>query len=51
MTAAIGVAAGLGKETLAVISTLLTLGILMLERPIQRLLDTRRVRGDHNEPS
>jgi putative Mg2+ transporter-C (MgtC) family protein len=51
MTAAIGVAAGLGKETLAVISTLLTLGILMLERPIQRLLDTRRVRGDRNEPS
>ncbi|MBK0394728.1 MgtC/SapB family protein [Ramlibacter algicola] len=51
MTAAIGVAAGLGKETLAVISTLLTLGILMLERPIQRLLDTRRGRGDRNEPS
>ena len=51
MTAAIGVAAGLGLEMLAVISTLLTLGILLLERPIQRVLDTRRPRGDGNEPS
>lgn len=42
MTAAIGLAAGLGRESLAVLSALLTLGILMLERPLQRLLDARR---------
>jgi putative Mg2+ transporter-C (MgtC) family protein len=42
MTAAIGVAAGLGRELLAVLSTLLTLGILVLEQPIQRRLDRRR---------
>ena len=42
MTAAIGLAAGLGRESLAVLSALLTLGILMLERPLQRLLDQRR---------
>ena len=42
MTAAIGLAAGLGRESLAVLSALLTLGILMLERPLQRLLDERR---------
>ena len=41
MTAAIGVAAGLGRELLAVLSTVLTLGILMLEQPIQRRLDRR----------
>jgi putative Mg2+ transporter-C (MgtC) family protein len=41
MTAAIGLAAGLGRESLAVLSALLTLGILMLERPLQRLLDAR----------
>jgi putative Mg2+ transporter-C (MgtC) family protein len=51
MTAAIGLAAGLGMETLAVISTLLTLGILLLERPVQRMLDARRPRGGGNEPS
>ena len=42
MTAAIGLAAGLGRESLAVLSALLTLGILLLERPLQRLLDARR---------
>ena len=42
MTAAIGLAAGLGRESLAVLSALLTLGILMLERPLQQLLDERR---------
>lgn len=48
MTAAIGVAAGLGREALAVLSALLTLGILQLERPVQRLLDGRR--GRHGRP-
>src|SRR6476661_5904902 len=42
MTAAIGLAAGLGREALAVLSTLLTLGILLLERPVQHLLRSRR---------
>jgi putative Mg2+ transporter-C (MgtC) family protein len=42
MTAAIGVAAGLGREALAVLSTLLTLAILLLEAPIKRVIDTRR---------
>lgn len=42
MTAAIGLAAGLGRESLAVLSAVLTLGILMLERPLQQLLDRRR---------
>ena len=42
MTAAIGLAAGLGRESLAVLSALLTLGILMRERPLQQLLDERR---------
>ena len=37
MTAAIGVAAGLGREATAVLSTLLVLGILALEGPIRRL--------------
>jgi putative Mg2+ transporter-C (MgtC) family protein len=37
MTAAIGIAAGLGREMSAVVSTLLVFGILTLEGPIQRL--------------
>ncbi|MDB5752073.1 MAG: MgtC/SapB transporter [Ramlibacter sp.] len=37
MTAAIGMACGLGRETTAVISTLLVLAILALERPFRRL--------------
>jgi putative Mg2+ transporter-C (MgtC) family protein len=37
MTAAIGMAAGLGREMTAVLSTLLVLGILMLIGPIRRL--------------
>jgi putative Mg2+ transporter-C (MgtC) family protein len=45
MTAAIGLAAGLGREALAVLSALLTLGILLLERPVQHVLDARRRRG------
>jgi putative Mg2+ transporter-C (MgtC) family protein len=45
MTAAIGLAAGLGREALAALSTLLTLGILLLERPMQRLLNHRRIDG------
>jgi putative Mg2+ transporter-C (MgtC) family protein len=41
-TAAIGVAAGLGRETTAVLSTLLVLGIFLLEGPVQRLKARRR---------
>ena len=37
MTAAIGIAAGLGREMTAAASTLLVLGILALEGPIRRL--------------
>jgi putative Mg2+ transporter-C (MgtC) family protein len=37
MTSAIGVAAGLGREMTAFLSTLLVLGILMLEGPLRRL--------------
>lgn len=37
MTAAIGVAAGIGREATAVLSTLLTLGILALIGPLRRL--------------
>lgn len=36
-TTAIGVAAGMGREATAVISTLLALGILSLERPLRGL--------------
>jgi putative Mg2+ transporter-C (MgtC) family protein len=36
MTSAIGVAAGLGREMTAFLSTLLVLGILMLEGPLRR---------------
>ena len=44
MTAAIGVAAGLGREALAVLSTLLTLAILMVEGPLRQVLQARRAR-------
>jgi putative Mg2+ transporter-C (MgtC) family protein len=37
MTAAIGMAAGLGRETTAVLATVLVLGILTLEGPLRRL--------------
>jgi putative Mg2+ transporter-C (MgtC) family protein len=37
MTAAIGIAAGLGRDMTAVVSTLLVLGILALEAPMRRL--------------
>jgi putative Mg2+ transporter-C (MgtC) family protein len=44
MTAAIGLAVGLGREALAVVSTLLTLAILLLEGPLQRYLSARKHR-------
>jgi len=44
MTAAIGMAAGLGREATAVLSTLLLLGILALEAPLRRYLQRRRKR-------
>ena len=37
MTAAIGVAAGLGREMTAVISTLLVLAVFLLEKPLERI--------------
>jgi putative Mg2+ transporter-C (MgtC) family protein len=37
MTAAIGMSAGVGKEVIAILSTLLMLGILALEGPVRRL--------------
>jgi len=39
LTAAVGMAAGVGREATAVLSALLALGILSLEGPIRRLLD------------
>lgn len=44
MTAAIGMGAGLGREALAVLSTILALAILALEGPLQRLLARRERR-------
>jgi len=38
MTAAIGVAAGLGREATALLSALLAFGVLSLEGPIRRLI-------------
>lgn len=47
MTAAIGIAAGLGREMTALLSTLLVLAILLLEGPIRRLgLGSRRAADD-----
>jgi putative Mg2+ transporter-C (MgtC) family protein len=46
LTAAIGVAVGLGRETTAVVSTLLALGILALEGPIRRLLGKRETNDE-----
>ncbi len=45
LTAAIGVAIGLGREMTGVLSTLLALGILALEGPIRRLLGKRERSG------
>lgn len=45
MTAAIGVAAGMGREATAVLSTVLALAILALEGPLRRLK-----RNDAKEP-
>ncbi|MES2632212.1 MAG: MgtC/SapB family protein [Pseudomonadota bacterium] len=41
MTCAIGIAAGAGREMTAVLSTLLALAILLMEKPIQRALGKR----------
>jgi putative Mg2+ transporter-C (MgtC) family protein len=49
MTAAIGVAAGMGREATAVLSTLLALGILSLEAPIRRLARRREERAAHRD--
>jgi putative Mg2+ transporter-C (MgtC) family protein len=42
MTAVIGIAAGLGREMTAALSTLLVLGILTLEGPVRRIGLRRR---------
>ena len=42
LTAAIGLAAGLGREMTAVLSTLLAVGILSLEAPIRGLVERQR---------
>ena len=44
LTAAIGIASGLGREMTAVLTTLLAIGILSLEGPIRRHLATGRDR-------
>jgi putative Mg2+ transporter-C (MgtC) family protein len=44
MTAAIGMGAGLGRDATAVLSTLLVLGILMLEGPLRRFLGRKQRR-------
>ena len=41
MTAMIGIAAGLGREATAALSTLIVLGILLLEGPIRRRMPTK----------
>jgi putative Mg2+ transporter-C (MgtC) family protein len=41
MIAAIGMAAGLGRDATAVLSTLLALAILMMEGPLRRFFDKR----------
>ena len=46
LTAAIGIAAGLGREMTAAISTVLALAILSLEGPIQRLAGRRAAADD-----
>lgn len=43
LTAAIGIAAGLGREMTAVLTTGLAIGILSLEGPIRRLLERPRL--------
>lgn len=45
LTAAIGIAAGLGREMTALLSTLLALGIFALERPVRKLV-RKPGRGD-----
>ncbi|HSW19219.1 MAG TPA: MgtC/SapB family protein [Ramlibacter sp.] len=42
ITAAIGLAAGLGREGVAVLSTLLALGVLRLERPVKLMMRRRQ---------
>jgi putative Mg2+ transporter-C (MgtC) family protein len=46
MTAAIGIAAGMGRETTAVLSTLLALAILALEGPVRRFAEGPVARPD-----
>jgi putative Mg2+ transporter-C (MgtC) family protein len=49
LTAAIGIASGLGREMTAVLTTLLAIGILSLEGPIRRTLARRKSRRDRRE--
>jgi putative Mg2+ transporter-C (MgtC) family protein len=50
LTAAIGLAVGLGRETTAVLSTLLALAILGLEGPVRRLASRRKNIAEVIEP-
>lgn len=50
LTAAIGVAAGLGRESTAVLSTLLALGIFTLMPHVDRLLDKPEAPGADTSP-
>ena len=50
LTAAVGLAAGLGREATAVISALLALAILSLERPFRRLTGSSSERDDGRWP-
>ena len=50
LTAAVGVAAGLGREMTALVSALLALAILSLEGPLRRLGGTRK-NADTDGPS
>jgi putative Mg2+ transporter-C (MgtC) family protein len=49
LTAAIGMASGLGREMTAVITTLLAIGILSLEGPIRRHVARRRPGSGRND--
>ena len=47
----LGVAAGLGLESLAALSTALTLGVLLLEAPLRHRLGRGRHRADKGGPA
>jgi putative Mg2+ transporter-C (MgtC) family protein len=50
LTTAIGVAVGTGREATAVLSTLLALAILLMEKPMRRLREKLRARPKDETP-